>query len=229
MARHHRVTWEPAAAGAPLRSSIGGYPVLPEGEAWPVCAECQQKMALFLQIEVADAFGLPFEAGSVLSVFHCIEHDDPFEDLDMRAPKRSAPALPANYWDHSNYAIRFTSPGHDHQLAEIDPSLVHSRLAFSEEVEPKPKSVQGLNFRDIRVGGSPFWIQKAKVWACSCGSEMTFVASVPGNLRFPRVAGSPKQPNGGPDTYFLFLGLHTYLFACNARCDARAVVAVRQN
>ena len=58
---------------------------------------------------------------------------------------------------------------------------------------------------------------------------MTFVCSLPENLQYPRVKGSPKQPNGRTDTYFLFLGLFTYIFACQGRCDPRAVVAVRQN
>jgi uncharacterized protein YwqG len=52
---HHRVTWEPMKdASAVIRSSIGGYPILPTGEAWPVCTEdgCNQRLALFLQVDI---------------------------------------------------------------------------------------------------------------------------------------------------------------------------------
>ncbi|HLJ19510.1 MAG TPA: hypothetical protein VKU84_04895, partial [Stellaceae bacterium] len=84
-------------------------------------------------------------------------------------------------------------------------------------------------YKNIKLGGVPFWIQKPKHWNCSCGSTMEFLCSVPGNLPFPRAEGSPRQPNGRPDCYFLFLGLSIYIFACRARCHPRAVVAVRQN
>lgn len=48
---HQRVTWQPMTDPSEvIRASIGGYPVLPAGEAWPVCAEeqCNQRLALFL-------------------------------------------------------------------------------------------------------------------------------------------------------------------------------------
>jgi len=53
---HHRVTWEPMTGPSDIiRSSIGGYPILPVGESWPVCAQekCGQKLALFFQFELA--------------------------------------------------------------------------------------------------------------------------------------------------------------------------------
>src|SRR5205807_10583664 len=63
-----------------------------------------------------------------------------------------------------------------------------------------------------------FWIQQPKRWTCSCGAAMDFLCSVPTNLEFPRAAGSPSQPNDRKNSYFLFLGLSTYIFACRARC-----------
>ena len=228
---HHRVTWEPMTdASAVIRSSVGGYPVLPTGEPWPVCTEdgCNQRLSLFLQVDVEDGFGLPFERGSTLGIFQCIRHDDPFEELDTKPPKPNE-RLPDKYWEHANYAIFFTTPGVQQQLTEREPFLGYSRLIIHPEVEPAPRSVEALNYKNIKVGGVPFWIQKAKRWSCSCGSAMEFVCSVPGDLPFPRAEGSPRQPNGRADSYFLFLGLSTYVFACLARCHPRAVVAVRQN
>jgi hypothetical protein len=228
---HQRVTWEPMTdPGEVIRDSIGGYPILPVGESWPVCAEpgCHRRLALFFQFDVEDRFGLPFEAGSTLSIFQCLEHDDPFEALDTMLPKRHD-RLPDQYWNHTSYAIFFAAAGRQQQLAEREPFLGYSRLLMTPEREPQARSLEALNFKHMKVGGFPFWIQQPKRWRCSCGTAMEFVCSVPGDLQYPRVAGSPRQPNGRADSYFLFLGLSTYLFACRARCHPRAVVAVRQN
>jgi hypothetical protein len=229
---HHRVTWEPLADSSEIiRSSVGGYPILPTGESWPVCTEggCNRKLSFFFQFEVAPSFGLSFEPGSTLSVFQCHDHDDPFEDLDSKFPTEPHDRLPDNYWQHANYAIFFSSPDRQRQLNEREPLLTYSRLAFSPEPEPGENSREALNYRNIKIGGSPFWIQEPKIWNCSCGSEMEFVCSVPENLQYPRIEGSPKQPNGWASCYFLFLGLSTYIFACKRRCHPKAVVAVRQN
>jgi len=229
---HQRTAWESIAdPNEVIRSSIGGYPILPVGESWPVCAEpqCNRRLALFLQFDVDSGFNLPFESGSTLSVFHCLEHDDPFEPLDTKFPEEPHNRLPENYWTHSNYAIFFSSPGKQQQLAEREPFVKYSKLVFHSEAEPDPNSVAALNYKNIKIGGSPFWVQDPKLWNCSCGSAMEFLCSMPPNLQYPRVEGSPKQPNGYANSYFLFLALSTYVFACTARCHPRAVVAVRQN
>ena len=228
----HRITWEPVADPDEIvRSSIGGYPILPAGESLPVCAEdgCGQNLALFFQIELDDRFRLPFESGSILSIFQCIKHDDPFEPLDTQFPKKPDNRLPDHYWDHSNYAIFFSTPGEQRQLTECDPFLNYSKLLVNSESEPPARSVEALNYKDIKIGGSPFWVQKAKLWNCSCGANMEFTCSMPTNLQYPRAADGPRQPNGRENSHFLFLGLSTYVFACRARCHPRAVVAVRQN
>jgi hypothetical protein len=230
---HYRVGWEPTADAAEVTaSSIGGYPILPPGEAWPVCSEgaCGKRLSLFLQVAVEDRFGLPFAPGSTLGVFQCVEHDDPFEELDTKAPRKRGAPLPDAYWQHANYALYFTGPGEQQQRGEREPFVSYSRLDFTAEREPKRGSVDALNYKSIKIGGSPFWVQKPKLWGCSCGAEMAFLCSIPGNLRFPRAEGSPRQPNVYSDGHhFLFLGLSTYIFACKAHCHPRAVVAVRQN
>jgi hypothetical protein len=229
---HHRVTWEPMTdPDEIIRSSIGGYPILPAGEPWPVCTEdgCGQKLAMFVQIELDQRFGLPFEMGSILNIFQCMKHDDPFEALDTQFPKKPHNRLPDHYWDHSNYAIFFSSPESRQQLTERDLFLGYSKLFADSESEPPARSIEALNYQNIKIGGSPFWVQKPKLWNCSCGASMEFVCSMPSNLQYPRTADSPRQPNGRANSHFLFLGLSTYVFACRARCHPRAVVAVRQN
>src|SRR5947209_5843848 len=186
---HQRVTWEPMTEATIIRASIGGYPILPVGESWPVCAEggCNRRMALFLQFDVEDRFGLPFETGSTLGIFQCIEHDDPFESLDAMSPK-SHERLPEKYWRHANYSIFFTTPGNERQLREREPLVEYARLMFTAEREPHPQSVEALNYNAVKVGGAPFWIQQPKRWICSCGAAMDFLCSVPTSLEFPRAA-----------------------------------------
>jgi hypothetical protein len=206
-----------------VRSSIGGYPVLPDGESWPVCTEdgCNHQMSLFFQTDLAD--------GATLGVFQCLNHDDPFETLDTLSPKKKNNRLPKDYWEHQNYAILLSAADAQQQLREREPSVGYSKLVFTQEPEPDPQSGEALNFESIKMGGSPFWVQAPRIWSCSCGSEMEFVCSMPENLLYPKAAGAPRQTNGRQDSYFLFLGLSTYIFACKARCNPRAVVAVRQN
>ncbi|MGD0190020.1 MAG: hypothetical protein ABSD74_04690 [Rhizomicrobium sp.] len=229
---HHRARWEPMTElCSVIRSSIGGYPILPEGCAWPVCTEdgCNRRMSAFFQFEIGDGMGLPFERGSTLGVFQCLRHDDPFEDLDTRFPSSVDERLPANYWHRPNYAMLLSSPSSHHQSSDREPCVTYAKLVLEREREPAIRSHAALNFADIKIGGSPFWVHSPKLWRCSCGSEMDFVCSVPANLRFPKDEVCPCQTNGPHGSYHLFLGLSTYVFACRAHCDPRAVVAVRQN
>jgi hypothetical protein len=228
---HFRASWEPVRDQTKIiRSSVGGYPVVPAGEPWPLCSEdgCHRRMSLFLQFDVEDGMGLPFESGTTLSVFQCLKHDDPFEELDTRFPGAADDRLPEGYWFHQNYAVWFAAPDRQRQLTEREPFVGYSRLLPVREAEPDPRSLAAMNFHDIKIGGSPFWIQQPKVWRCSCGSEMEFLCSVPGDLKFPRTQDSPRQSSGRADSHFLFLGLFAYVFACRARCNPRAVVVVRQ-
>jgi hypothetical protein len=228
---HYRASWERVPDPSQiLTSSVGGYPVVPAGDDWPVCAEdrCNRRMSLFFQFQVEDGMGLPFESGSTLSVFQCLKHDDPFEDLDAQFPGKPDDCLPQDYWSHLNYAVWFTSPDKQRQLKEREPFVGYSKLLLVREPEPDTRSLAAMNFRQLKIGGSPFWIQQPKLWRCSCGSDMQFLCSMPGNLEFPRSENSPRQTNGRADSHFLFLGLFAYVFACRARCNPRAAVVVRQ-
>ena len=110
-------------------------------------------MSLFLQLAMEDRFGLPFEAGSVLSVFQCIEHDDPFEELDMKSPKKRGDPLPDYYWNHTNYALFFAEPDRAQQLPDREAWVHYSRLVIEPDPEPPSKSVAALNYPHIKIGG----------------------------------------------------------------------------
>jgi hypothetical protein len=51
------------------RDSIGGSPVLPAGQKWPVCPKSGERMVLFFQFDIRPEFALPVASGSHLSVF----------------------------------------------------------------------------------------------------------------------------------------------------------------
>src|SRR5882672_822933 len=81
-----------------LRSSIGGYPILAEGQEWPKCKICSEHQVLFFQLDIIEQFELPFKTGSHLSAFMCINHDEPIKPPLW--PKYSG-RLPDNYWDYT--------------------------------------------------------------------------------------------------------------------------------
>lgn len=61
--------------------------------------------------------------------------------------------------------------------------------------------------REIKIGGLPFWVQKPVSWTCSCGADMEFLCQVPGNMRFSRAEGSPRQPNVYSEGHHLEIAL----------------------
>jgi hypothetical protein len=182
-------------------------------------------MSLFLQIAITDEMRLPFEGGSVLSVFQCLVHDIPFEELETKSPTRGHDCLPRGYYKHANYVMFLTSPGEQTRLDEREPYVRYSPLAF----EPERDSLGAPNHRSVKIGGSPFWVPAPNMSRCCCGADMRLVCSLPANLQFPREAAGPGQTNGRQDSYFLFTGLSTFIFACAMQCKPPAVVAIRQN
>jgi hypothetical protein len=91
----------------------------------PVCAEdrCNQKLALFVQIELEDRFGLPFESGSILSIFQCIKLDDPFEALVTQFPK--------NPWTRRHGSSSSPAPA-----PRFAPAMICARCAPTRGVRP---------------------------------------------------------------------------------------------
>ena len=97
----------------------------------------------------------------------------------------------------------------------------YSRLVIEPEPEPPNKSVAALNYPHIKIGGSPFWVQKPKIWNCSCGAPMAFVCSLPKifSTRASRAARSSQTV--GPAVFPVSWPVHVYFRLPGALRPAR--------
>jgi hypothetical protein len=206
-------------------------------------------MVLFFQFDVRGDFGLPFVSGSHLSLFMCPIHNDAPEML------RESQLLPA-FWERRRtidgltrfYEMRLDRPGSVENTHPVDLVLLSKRLRFERkdesfdqdggalEAHPRYSAVSlsvgefVKGIEGFKVGGQPTWAQGPEVHRCCCGADMTFVCQVPLNFPFPKMPEAPEQPDSfSADDYCLFLGNETYIFACEAQCDPRAVHIVVQN
>lgn len=230
------------------RDSIGGRPILPSDHSWPTC-ECGARMVLFLQFDLLPEFGLPFLPGSHLSVFMCPVHNDAPEIFNDHL-------LPDDFWERRRMIdgqMRFYELFlHRPEVPEVthppDPTLLTQSLCFSKRAEEPDRENVALSthpeypgvslsvgevvggVQGLKVGGQPSWVQAPEVHSCCCGAEMRFVCQIPLDWPFPKCPDASEQPNSFSRTdYCLFLGNETYLFACQAQCNTRAVHCVVQN
>lgn len=195
----------------PARNSMGGWPFLDHGQAWPECF-CGERMALFFQLEVPQ--DLEHFGGDHLLVFHCRTHNDASD------PQLSAGRLVPRYWDAPQPAYprpfwRVLLQRAAQPLPEAEPSLRALPLTLKPFMDT-PDS-QGLGSQTFKVGGTPSWAQDPEHYTCACGTELAYVCQVPENTEF------------GDDTDALFLGNEIYLLACPSHCDPAAVWPVNQN
>ena len=210
---------EPAEAGD--RNTIGGWPILAAGEAWPLCY-CGERMVFFFQVDVPP--GVPAFGGHHLLVFQCPTHDD----------VAVGPAqLPERFWDEAAepyegpfWRILFRTAGAP--AADADPYLQGHRLA----VRPDTESVDeyGRGSQGFKLGGVPSWAQYPEHYRCACGTDLAFVCQVPENFGFDMWPMKAQQSGGtSDDQVHLFLGSEIYILACPARCHPEAAWPVLQN
>ncbi|MCO8274886.1 hypothetical protein M1L60_30265 [Actinoplanes sp. TRM 88003] len=196
---------EPPAAGD--RNTIGGHPVLADGQSWPACF-CGRPMVFFFQVDVP-AFG-----GDHLLVFQCPVHDDP----------AFGPAeLPARFWDEvvepydGPFWRMFLRPAGT-PSPEADPHIEPRRLVLHP--------AEGRDAPGFKVGGDPSWVQEPEHYRCACGTDMVFLGQVPENFGFDMW---PPRNRETDDQAQLFLGNELYIFACPARCHPEALWPALQN
>ena len=192
---------------------------------------------MFLQFDIQKRFGLPFRTGSHFSAFMCPVHNDPPEAIlkSMRLRRR--------YWQHRHavggvkrfYQLVLQSlRGRRKMIHPLEPHLLPQCIAFQrcEERTAETRypgvslamsdSFKGLN--DLKVGGQPHYVHGTDGGLCTCGARLVFLCQVPQGFGFTRARGAPAQPDTiDSEVYTLFLGNHTYFFACEAQCNPLAV------
>jgi hypothetical protein len=247
----HLIKQLPMTSGDEVRDSIGGRPILPAGVPCPTC-DCGRRMTLFLQFDVRREFGLPFLPGSHMCVFMCPVHNDAPEMLN------TSRQLPQRFWERRLmidgstrfYELYLHHPGNSagEVVHPSDEILLPKQLRFVLQDEVADDDAVTLRahakyagvslsvgdvvggVQGFKVGGQPAWALAPEVHRCCCGAEMRFICQVPLDWPFAKLPEAPEQPDTfSNDDYSLFLGNETYVFACEAQCDPRAVHVVVQN
>ncbi|WP_194818355.1 hypothetical protein [Nocardia sp. XZ_19_385] len=207
------------------RNTIGGWPVLDAGQAWPTCA-CGTRLALYFQLEVPAE--VPHFGGDQLLVFHCPAEGD-------TGGHSTEPQLPENYWDNPPGAdsvfwrILLQRNGMPRETA--DPHFEPRRLELyaAEDRVTEPGFEGPLN--DFKVGGTPRWVQAPEHYRCACGEDMVFLCQVYEDFPFADYADPDPDESvdcAGIDDG-LFLGNQDYILACPGHCDPAAAWPVCQN
>jgi hypothetical protein len=214
-----------------VRSSVGGYPILADGQGWPRCKLCDARQVLFFQMDLSGEFGLAVAPGSHLLVFMCPKHNEiPALGDELASEGR----LPEGYWDRNEGHDRLilNPPDRPEVIHEREPDLIYSEMVLNRDEE----AVSGLDApfvpgsHGFKVGGVPSWAQDPEDYRCTCGSEMAFICQVPLNFGFRKAEQAECQPDSfSPEEYSLFLGNEVYIFGCTSQCDPLSVWATIQN
>ncbi|MEV4343170.1 hypothetical protein AB0J83_01630 [Actinoplanes sp. NPDC049596] len=195
------------AATAGDRDTIGGWPLLADGQEWPSCY-CGERMVFFFQADLPE--------GEHLSVFQCPVHDD--------AAFAESQQLPERFWEVGERFWRIFVQAPGTAADQADPYVEGRRLTRREEAETVDQFGRGRP--GFKLGGVPSWAQGPEQYRCACGTEMEFLAQVPENFGFDMW---PMKPDHKDEQVQLFLGNELYILACPARCHPEAAWPVLQN
>jgi hypothetical protein len=143
---YHRIDFKPADPTEKLRDSIGGHPYLPKGMDYPACS-CGQRMNLYLQFDIREEFGLPFQTGSHLAVFMCEAHNGfPSRQYDFfrNEAGRFQDQLRANYRDFNGsedanwpqfFRLMLLKPGGEFEFLPAEEFIQPCSLDFTKTEE----------------------------------------------------------------------------------------------
>lgn len=228
------------------RNTIGGWPVLPAQEPWPLCF-CGERMVLFFQFDIPSdiaAFG-----GDHVLVFQCPAHNDAV------VTEGALERLPERFWD--NPPPLYTAPGAFWRIMlhrddtvpavnadpyllprvlNIQPTTEHVTLWHPDEGladegdTDQAFADRGVGRREFKIGGVPSWAQERESYTCCCGAELVYVCQVPEDTGFDKQPHQPEQLDTfNSNKYGLFLGNENYILACPAHCHPAAAWPVNQN
>jgi hypothetical protein len=218
----HRLRFEPAAktaASRTARATSGGRPIMAEGQPVPLCAYCDQRLALYLQFDVEQRFQLAFPAGSHILLFHCPDCSRAIP------PSPSGLTMPTEWLDpnlRSSYRIIVNPPNLREVVHEKDPRIKEQQVTFATAAEKVTENLDGpVGREEVKVGGLPHWVQPPLYGQCACGAPLGFMMQVPA---LKTVGWMRKKPNDVPFAG----GLSAFLFACTVMSNPFAAVLVVQ-
>jgi hypothetical protein len=203
--------------------SIGGDVWLPKSSNVPRCARCNNEMALYLQLEVKEAFRLPFKTGSRLNFFSCPEHDD--LALEQYTNRDKCVQSTYNTEVHVHYSLMLLGPDLDLEKKGIEPRILEKPI-FARESEEEIEESEYVGRTSLchrtKVGGVPAWLNYAVNLNCTCGGKLEFLCRIRDGTTF--------HYGKGPVEYYRLLNANfIYLLACERQCSPFAIIPICDN
>lgn len=186
--RAYRPTLE-AGDGVATDSKLGGTPYLADPNAWPLCGNCSQPMALAVQLNPAQLpeplrkeFGV-----DLIQLFYC-DSDDPLcvDDAEAWEPFSGA-SLARQIAVTGDAATPARRPGREYAPAVIrDWSMVddypndEERERLNTHLEDSEEELaRELTHLGDKLSGWPYWVQGIEYPSCTeCGKTMRLVFQV---------------------------------------------------
>jgi len=202
---YEKPAWKPVTLdhdGAPNDSKFSGKPVLKKGESWPICANCNKPMQLFVQLNLSQLpAGADIKGEGYLQMFYCTSYEPhceveceayfPFSKstllriiseeeaaADHTIPdiKDNFPAKTIESWEE------FTDyPGYEERDEAIEMSNEEEDFAQDNDIGPAMGD---------KLGGWPHWVQSVEYPSCpECGNQMGLVLQLDSEDNVPYMWG----------------------------------------
>lgn len=203
-----RPAWIPVVKdgdGAITDSKFSGKPVLKQGESWPLCANCNKQMQLFVQLDLS---GIPKEAGvkgeGFLQMFYCTSYK-PHCEIDCEA------YFPFSKSSLLRIVSKEEAAPHDQSMpADLEPFAAKTITGWEEKSDYpgyEERSDEGIELSDDeesliddhgdlgpasgdKLGGWPCWVQGVEYPSCpDCGERMNLVFQIDSEINVPYMWG----------------------------------------
>lgn len=207
---YKRKTWMPLveedAPDEALASKIGGAPYLPPGETHPLCANCQEPLSLFLQLNpesLPEDNDLDLEPDQLIQLFYCT-NQHPHCETECQAWQPFAKSvlaravvlpttsvtLPATKLTRQ-FPVRLFS---DWVVHEDFPDWHEMQLGAAglseQEVEALEKLETAVPKAADKLGGWPYWVQSVEYPSCpACKIQMQMIFQLDSQHHLPYMFG----------------------------------------
>lgn len=198
-------------------SKLGGAPVFFEKTENPLCAECQQPMALLAQLRLDDPVQLS-QHYTMAYVFMCmcVGADGQFTNCET--------------WDPTAGANRvlLQSAADTMHTGEEKAQLPDYAISWQQITEPNidasdpvevPDETWDLISQDTKLAGTPSWVQFEEIPACpECGGKTRYIAQL----------AELSDPIDGRTVFNFGDAGQGYVFICETECSPRGAAFLWQ-